>query len=214
MRNADNRVPEWMNRYPGPDITGDEFERFVVDIFESVVPKPNGYRVALKERMEGGTDGTFEFDATIRFQVADANYLTVVEAKRHKNAIKRELVLALHSKAQSVGAHKAVMVSTSKYQSGALEFAKIHGIALVSVTERRFTYETKSATPPLPLSRDETAAHFGLPTFVGHCYHAGETLDSTRVTLISTRDPDFIRELLMTLPKETSDQVAREREGR
>lgn len=212
MRNTDDRVPEWMNRYPVPDITADEFEKFVVDIFESVEPKPNGYKVALKERVEG-TDGTFEFDATIRFQVAEANYLTVVEAKRHKNAIKRELVQALHSKAQSVGAHKAVMVSTSKYQSGALEFAKIHGIALVSVTEGRFIYETKSATRTPTLSREAAAARFGLPTYVAHCYHADEALDSTRVTLISTRDPDYIRELLVALPKESSDQVARERKG-
>jgi hypothetical protein len=197
----EEHVPDWMNRYPPPDISPQEFERFVVDIYESVTPKPEGFKVLLKERIQG-TDGAYVFDATIRFQVAGANYLTVVEAKQHSNPIKRELVQTLHSKAQSVGAQKSVMISTTKYQSGALEFAKVHGIALVSLTEGRFTYETKAVTPTPVLTREQAAQRFGLPTFVGHCYAAGDSPGSTTCTLISTEHPEYIRELLLATPND------------
>ena len=50
-------------------------------------------------------------------------FLIVVEAKKHRYPIKRELVQVLHSKIQSVGAHKGVMVSTAPYQNGALDSA-------------------------------------------------------------------------------------------
>jgi hypothetical protein len=48
------------------------------------------------------------------------DFLMLVEAKRHKNPIKRELVQVLHSKLRSVGAHKAAMIAprpTSAAQS-------------------------------------------------------------------------------------------------
>lgn len=89
-------------------------------------------------RKSRASTGTFDFDATARYQFAGMSFLVLVEAKLHKNPIKRELVLVLYQKILSVGAHKGVMVSTAPYQAGAVAFAKTHGIALVTVTEGRF----------------------------------------------------------------------------
>jgi hypothetical protein len=73
-----------------------------------------------------GVDGAYDFDATVRFSVQGLEFLVVVEAKFHKNPIKRELVQVLHAKAVSVGAQKAVLVAAAHFQRGAIEYAKTH----------------------------------------------------------------------------------------
>ncbi|MEX0949011.1 MAG: restriction endonuclease, partial [Acidimicrobiia bacterium] len=180
-------------------ISAHEFEVFVAELFESTRSSVDNLHVTVHDQV-AGVDGTYEFDATIRYRLLGMDFVVLVEAKRHANPIKREHVQALHSKLQSVGAHKAVLVATSYFQSGAIAFAKTHGIALVTVTEGRFTYETKSIDHPPQLSRDQAAEHFGLPTFVGHCFSAGDDAGTTHVTLMSTEHPEYVAELLLALP--------------
>jgi restriction system protein len=67
--------------------------------------------------------------------------------------VKREVVQALWAKVQSVGAHKGIIFATKGFQSGAIEFAKFHGIALVEVVDGRSSYLVKgkiSETDLLP----------------------------------------------------------------
>jgi hypothetical protein len=188
-----------MSRYPPAEISPGEFEQFVAELFDSLSGEVEDLRLALHDRIEG-VDGTFEFDATIRYRWRGLQFLVILEAKRHKGTIKRELVQILHHKVLSVGAHKGVMFSTSRFQRGALEFAKTHGVALVSVTEGRFTYETRAAGPTPILTREEAARHFGLPTFVGHAYTAGDSSTSIRITLISRERPEYVEEILLPHP--------------
>lgn len=199
MADEDSEVPEWLQRYPPADLTPSEFEEWVAEVFASAGTDLGDLRVEVHERV-AGIDGSYDFDATARYRWAGLEFLVLIEAKRHANPIRRELVQALHSKIQSVGAHKGVMISTARFQRGALEFAKVHGIALVSVTERRFTFETKALAPSPVLSRQRGLDMSGLPTFVGFCYGPGDTAGSTSITLISTDHPDYIRELLLAVP--------------
>ncbi len=184
-------------RYPPADISPSEFEDWAASVFESAQSSLDDLTVTVHDRVTG-TDGEFDFDATVRFRWAGVDFVVIVEAKRHKNPIKRELVQVLHSKMQSVGAHKGVMFSTSGFQRGAVDFAKTHGIALVSVTEGRFMYETKSAERRPALTREEAKEMWNLPTFAGHCYQPGDTPDATRLTLIDTRHPEYVRDLLVS----------------
>lgn len=193
---SDDEVPNWMNRYPPADITPAEFEAFVAEILGLVSTTVEGVIGRLRDRIEG-VDGTYIFDATVRYRFGGADYLTVIEAKMHKNPIKRDQVQTLHSKLLSVGAQKALMISTARYQRGALEFAKGHGIALVSLTEGRFIYETRAASPAPTLSREQAKERFGLPTFVAHAYGPGDSPGSTTSTLISTERPEHITALLL-----------------
>ncbi len=71
----------------------------------------------------------------------------LVECKRHRDPVKRDLVLALHAKLADVGAHKAMMFSTGGFQKGAVEYASEHGIALVVFRAGRATYETRDDGP-------------------------------------------------------------------
>lgn len=108
---------------------------------------------------------------TIRYRFAGLAFLVVVEAKLHRNPIKRELVQVLHQKINSVGAHKGAMVATSPYQADAVEFAVAHGIALVNVTESRFVFTTRNAE------------HGRRPEFVAYC-------ESSRGLVLSADDED------------------------
>jgi hypothetical protein len=202
---TDETVSRLSARYPAPDMTPEEFEVFVTTLFDSASIHIPGLAVQLHEIIQG-TDGSFDFDATVRYQLAGLEFLVLVEAKLHKNPIKRGLVQELHSKLLSVGAHKAVMISTAPYQSGAMKFALIHGIALVTVTEGRFMYEQRHALPPSSLSprsapppTREEAAEWGTPTFVGHCYTPGAN-GGLATTLMSTECPEYVAELLLGVP--------------
>lgn len=181
-------------QYPPADLTPAEFEEFVTSLFDSLELSGAiaNLRVETHEVIRG-TDGTYDFDGTVRYELGGMDFLIVVEAKRHKNPIKRETVQVLHQKLQSVGAHKAVLVSTAPFQQGALDFALVHGIALVTVTEGRFTYKTRGAAPLPALSR-ERAQERGIPAFVGHVYSRGDRPGSVGVTIVSTEFPEYLAE--------------------
>ena len=161
--------------YPRPEVTPGEFEEFVASqLLGSAASQVSDLIVTLHEKVTGA-DGRYDFDATVRYQFAGMSFLVVVEAKLRKNPIKRELVQVLHQKMQSVGAHKGIMVSASPYQAGAVAFAKAHGIAIVTVTEGRFLFETRHASPE----------DSGFPALVAHYYGAGD------VWLLSPDDEEY-----------------------
>jgi hypothetical protein len=89
-----------------------------------------------------------------------------------------------------------VLVSTAPFHKGALNFALTHGIALVAVTEGRFTYETKAASPPPELPRRQ-AGVLGIPTFIGHAYSRGDTPGSVGGTVASPEYPEYLAERLL-----------------
>jgi hypothetical protein len=96
-----------------------------------------------------GADGAYDFDVTVRYRFAGMAFLVVVEAKMHRNPIKRELVQVLHQKIRSVGAHKGVMVATSPYAGGRRKRSN-PGSSRMSATSRSNAAAVvrRAATPP------------------------------------------------------------------
>jgi restriction system protein len=134
-------------------------------------------------------DGGYEFDITCRFSGLGADFLVLVECKRHKNRIKREHVQALFSKMQSVGAQKAIMCTTSGFQAGAVVFARSHGIALVQVADGRTSWATRDASPETkPWSRVPNE----IERVVG--WLIGET--PNHFSLVTARHSDYLRKAL------------------
>lgn len=203
MTQDDTRVATPTALFPPPNITSGEFENFVAqELVGAASCEVNGLTVTIHEKITGG-DGTYDFDATARFEFAGMSFLVLIEAKLHKNPIKRELVQVLYQKVQSVGAHKGVMVSTAPYQSGAVVYAKAHGIALVTVTEGRFIFEARGVSKKPVLSREEAAARFGVPPLVGRYFGPGSQPGSTAVRLLSPDNRDYPRhvaEVLLGVP--------------
>lgn len=168
MSNADDSTFDdlW---FPQPDdLSADGFERFVAAAFGSIGHRVAGLRVT-HQSVEHGVDGDYSIDVSVRFQFGGFDYVNLVEAKRHKNPIKRDVVQILDSKVRSVGAHKGIIFSTSPFQSGAIDFAGAHGIALVTVTEGRFTFSTRGAEPNAGLTVGR-ARELGLPDLVAYAH--------------------------------------------
>lgn len=75
----------------------------------------------------------------------------LVECKYHKNAIKRDVVQVLYDRMRAVGAQKGMVFSTSRFQSGAVEYAKRHGIALILLANGSSSYITATGGSPSQL---------------------------------------------------------------
>ena len=178
--------------YPAPDMGFDDFEAFVVATFEQIAPQVDDLRVQLHEKIQS-VDGEYDFDATVRFRFGGMDFLVLVEAKFHNHPIKRDVAQVLHSKVASVGAHKGVIIATAPFQKGAMTYAATHGIALVKITEGRFTFIRRSADPLPPASVQE-AREMGIPDFVGINYQQNE--DGGVACTVITERPDYALELL------------------
>ncbi|HEV8063629.1 MAG TPA: restriction endonuclease [Acidimicrobiales bacterium] len=203
MTDDDDLIDRYLGRFPNPDLTSAEFEEFVRDLFESVAHTLSHYEVRLHDVIPG-VDGRYDFDATVRFEVMGAKFLVVVEAKRHANPIKRELVQVLHQKKESVGAHKAVLVSTAKFQRGAVNFATVHGMALVHVTEGRFNYETRAAFQQSYISREQARA-LGIPEVVGLAFSAGREPGHVSISSVGPEVPERVRQDVLGVTAEVSE---------
>lgn len=131
MTAFDEEVARPTAHYPAAQITPAEFEEFTTSLFVALeeTGRISDLRVQNHEVIEG-VDGAYDFDATVRFRVAGMEFLILLEAKCHKNPIKRELVQVLYQKLQSVGASKAVLVSTAPFQRGAWSLRSRMGLHL------------------------------------------------------------------------------------
>ena len=67
-------------------------------------------------------------------------YTTLIECKHYKNSISREKVQVLYDKIRQTGANKGILISTSNFQSGAIQYASEHGIALIQITDDKMDF--------------------------------------------------------------------------
>jgi restriction system protein len=134
------------------DVSPKEYERQVVNWLRAAGRTLEQFEVQHLKHL-GGAGGDYEFDVVAKFTIlSGAEVVVLVECKRYSRPVEREKVLALWAKLQDVKAHKAMMFATCGFQSGALEYAKIYGIATIAFVEGAFLYETKALgpTPPPP----------------------------------------------------------------
>lgn len=119
------------------------FEQFVMMIFnKSIMGIPNA-KIQHNEIIKTA-DGEYQIDGTIRFELMGVQYLTLVECKMYKSPISREKVQILYDKLRAIGAQKGILVTTSYFQSGAIDYASLHGIALIQIIDGKFTYSIRS----------------------------------------------------------------------
>lgn len=89
------------------------------------------------------SDGSYQIDGVIRFDVMGLRYTTLVECKHYKWPITREKVQVLYDKIRATGSHKGILISTSNFQSGAIKYATEHGIALVQIIDSETSIELR-----------------------------------------------------------------------
>jgi restriction system protein len=128
--------------YPSPEA----FEKAVKSILDAAGAGLVSYSSSHLESV-AGSDGQYEIDVTARFEALGASFLVLVECKHHKRKVERQDVQALYAKVQSTGAQKGMLFSSAGFQSGAIEYADIHGIALIQLADGNTSWFTRSATP-------------------------------------------------------------------
>lgn len=129
------------------EITATEFECLVRDWILKQGGELASLEVTHDAKMET-YDSIYQIDVLAKFQAfAGAEFTVLIECKKYRGAVERELVQVLHDKVRSLGAHKGMLFATSGFQSGAIRYATAHGIALVSIIDGAATYETRSAFP-------------------------------------------------------------------
>jgi restriction system protein len=138
------------------------------DLFECEVEKlirelGSGLSEFKTQRLEKitGSDGDYEIDITARFEGLGASFLVLIECKKHKYPIKRDIVQVLHDRVRAVGAQKGMIFSTSKFQRGAIEYAQKHSITLVQVADGKTCYFTRG------YYEEETQIPPWVPKYVG-----------------------------------------------
>lgn len=134
-----------MNPFDNDPINIDpiDFEKQVKVFFESMDSKPKKMEFVHDAKVSA-YDGNYQIDVLITFEQLGVDFKVLVECKRYSSAIKRETVQILKDKVESIGAQKGILVSASGFQKGAIQYAKLHGIALLRIIKGKMTYETRS----------------------------------------------------------------------
>lgn len=159
-----------MVHFPNPEsMTARDFELLVKTWLESGAGGLTEFSASHLEAIKG-QDSEYSFDVTGSFRTfGGALIKVVVECKKHSNPIKRELVQVLNDKKRSVGAHKAMLVATALFQSGAIEYAEKNGIALVQIVSGSALYIRASRDRSAP-PREHVEKTIREEPFVGLFY--------------------------------------------
>lgn len=132
-----------------PTLTPQEYELAVKGILDRSGLDIVEFRSKHLEKV-AGVDGSYVIDVTVRFRALGANFFVLVECKQEHRKVERKDVQILNDKIRSTGAQKGMLFSVSGFQNGAIEYADVHGIALVQLANGSTSWFTRSAGPPAP----------------------------------------------------------------
>lgn len=140
-------------RHPSESLslTPRDYELLVKGILDAAAGTLVDYRSEHLASLSGA-DGEYVIDVVASFSALGAKFVVLVECKHQVRPVERQDVQILHSKLQSLAGQKAIVFSVSGFQSGAVEYATAHGIALVEVATGASNWHTRSEGPPTPPS--------------------------------------------------------------
>lgn len=129
-------------------ISSTEFEEYCLKILNGYAEeeKLNNFTITHNVKIPA-FDGTYQIDIYAEFTAMSVTFKVLCECKQYSKPVGRDKVAELHSKLESIGAHKGILLSTSGFQSGAVEFAKAHGIALIQVYDYKCEHLSHSSGP-------------------------------------------------------------------
>jgi len=143
-------------------LTPQQFELEVKNLIEKSGLGLSQFNVQRLEKLKG-TDGEYEIDVTARFRALDSDFIVLIECKHHRHPIKRDTVQVLYDRIRAVGAHKGMIFSTATFQSGAIEYARAHGTALVQIADGRTSFASRGYAD----SKPQISNLLSVPEFVG-----------------------------------------------
>jgi restriction system protein len=134
----------WLRGREYLEITPKQFEIRVLTWLKNCHQTLNDFTV-IHSNVVHGDSGEYEIDVHIEFTIFNEAKITViVECKRHRNPVKRDVVMLLEGKLRDTGAHKGMVFSTSGFQRGPIEYATQRGIALIDVAGGASNYHVRA----------------------------------------------------------------------
>ena len=113
-------------------ISPTEFEELCLEILKSYADAECLSDFSIQHNVcLSADDGAYQIDIYARFIAMGVEFKVIAECKRYSSPVSREKVAVLADKVRSLGVHKGIIISTCGFQSGAYEYSKKHGIALL-----------------------------------------------------------------------------------
>jgi len=132
-------------------MSSEEFEIYIKNLMDKLISNYNLDYYSIEHDKKIDTyDGTYQIDVFMRYEMMGIKYLTLIECKKYTHPVPREKVEILHNRIKSLGAHKGILFSTARFQSGALLYAETHNIALIQIVDGQLLYETRSLSSNSP----------------------------------------------------------------
>ncbi len=128
------------------NISATEFELFCLETLKAYAEKEklNNFTIKHNQKIQA-EDGTYQIDVIAEYTALGAKNTVLIECKKYSNSVKRDIVTTLQAKLQSLGAQKGIIISTSGFQTGAVQYAEKHGIALWQVFDNYIKHISASA---------------------------------------------------------------------
>ena len=122
-----------------------EFEQVCLDALTAYAEKEKLTDFNIEHNVKVPTsDGIYQIDIYAKFKALGTTIKVIVECKQYKRPVSRDKVETLYSRVNSLGANKGILMSTSGFQSGTIQFAKAHGIALLQVFDNYIKFMSNS----------------------------------------------------------------------
>ena len=187
------------------NISPTEFEKLCLDILKGYAEVESLSDFSIQHDVHiPADDGTYQIDVYAQFIAMGVEFKVIAECKRYSSPVSREKVAVLADKIRSLGAHKGIMISTCGFQSGAYEYAKKHGIALLQIIDKNVMHITNAFRPK---TKDQEQKDYLMLDWYNRMpkYYVKEyaTMDFTEKTIYPTpKMIDKIREEFTSTHKE------------
>lgn len=129
-------------------ISPSDFEKFCLEVLEHYAEEEELKNFSIDHDVKvEADDGIYQIDIYASFTALSVNFRILCECKQYTSPVKRERVELLEGRLKNLGMQKGILLSTSGFQSGAIKYAKAHGIALIQVFDHSCHIVSHSAGP-------------------------------------------------------------------
>lgn len=131
-------------------ISATEFEKYCLEILNAYAEAEalKDFLILHNQKVQTN-DGEYQIDIIAEFVALSVGFKVIIECKRYTRPLEREKIVVLADKVRSLGAHKGILISTSGFQSGATEYARKHGIALLQIFDKYVMHIQASNNPKI-----------------------------------------------------------------
>lgn len=180
------------------DISPTDFEKFCMEFLRAYAEKEKLSEFNIKHNVKiEASDGIYQIDIYAEFVAMNCKFKVLAECKKYNKAVSRDKVEILYSRLQSLGMNKGILISTSGFQSGAIQFAKSHGIALIQVSDKSIDFYSASANNSDLVEIIEKRRFMEYPKYV-----AKEIVDENYVTIRVYPTDKMLTDIHNTIIKE------------